>query len=407
MISINVRTMGDTAKFLKEFFERHEISCWICVQMDGGIDFRDAIVDAVKKCHIFLPLINSEWASSGECKDEFNFAKRLNLTSHESGRSLEGENRLPVILPIAFPNLVWNQYPHVELLASSTNFIVHKQSSIITFDAAGINTINSLIRSINALKLKGIPILPFIHLDDTGNIIEVGGSSNGSGSSGGIAGIPILVEDNVVADSIRDITTQMVTLIKQMQTLQSTVSSPQYTNSQTSNGSNSTTGSNTNDGHNGKVASSPLFPLAGWQNSHLRDRYLGMAIEYSWTGVRNTWSVDIVIETRTEGGGQTDQQQQQQQHQPLTVTGHMRWRLINAVPHRNDYDKSRMAAAVQKIADAWEADEVFTGSLDVNSGHYRPLRIHYELYLGIIVPMPRYLLVHVPILLHYVTMGKK
>ena len=33
-------------------------------------------------------------------KDEFNFAKRLNLTSHESGRSLEGESRLPVILPI-------------------------------------------------------------------------------------------------------------------------------------------------------------------------------------------------------------------------------------------------------------------------------------------------------------------
>ena len=36
--------------------------------MDGGIDYRDAIVEAVKKCQIFLPLINAEWAASGECK---------------------------------------------------------------------------------------------------------------------------------------------------------------------------------------------------------------------------------------------------------------------------------------------------------------------------------------------------
>ena len=76
MISINVKTMGKTAEFLKEFFKQRGISCWICTQMSGGIDFREEIVDAVRKCQIFIPLINAEWAGSGECK----VCGQLNLT---------------------------------------------------------------------------------------------------------------------------------------------------------------------------------------------------------------------------------------------------------------------------------------------------------------------------------------
>mmetsp|Transcript_45449 Transcript_45449/g.106283 ORF Transcript_45449/g.106283 Transcript_45449/m.106283 type:complete len:371 (+) Transcript_45449:170-1282(+) len=72
-----------------------------------------------------MPLINDAWARSGECKDEFNLAKRLNLTSTEMGRTREGDPRLPVILPIAFSDLDWDAHSHVQLLAASTNFLVH------------------------------------------------------------------------------------------------------------------------------------------------------------------------------------------------------------------------------------------------------------------------------------------
>jgi hypothetical protein len=68
MISINVRTMASTARVLNDFFEANDISCWVCYEMDAGIDYREEIVAAVKACKIFIPLINAEWASSGECK---------------------------------------------------------------------------------------------------------------------------------------------------------------------------------------------------------------------------------------------------------------------------------------------------------------------------------------------------
>ena len=63
--------------------------------------------------------------TSGECKDEFNFARRRNLTSHERGQTTDGQRRLPIIVPIAFSNLQWDKHEHVELLAASTNFLVH------------------------------------------------------------------------------------------------------------------------------------------------------------------------------------------------------------------------------------------------------------------------------------------
>ena len=223
-------------------------------------------------------------------------------------------------------------------MASSTNFVVHKQSTITTLDGHGINTLNALVKSINQLKLKGIPILPMIQLDESGEVKETGGTEVST----------IDVEENHVSSGIQQVTTQMVNLIKQMQDLQSKASSP---HSQP--GQNSVKGDMAVTKSSGET---PMMPTSGWTNNHLRDRYLGMAIEYSWTGVRNTWSLDVVIETRDTNST------------PMAVTGYMRWRLINAVPHRDNYDKGRMAGSVEKIADGWEADEVFTGKLDVNSG---------------------------------------
>jgi hypothetical protein len=98
--------------------------------MSGGENYRTEIVSVVKSCKVFLPLLNDAWALSGECEDEYSLAKRLNLTSHESGRTIRSEKRQPIMLPVAFSDLKWNQYPHVELLAASTNFIVHRNNTL-------------------------------------------------------------------------------------------------------------------------------------------------------------------------------------------------------------------------------------------------------------------------------------
>ena len=68
----------------------------------------------------------------GECGDEFSLAKRLHLTSHESGRTTREKPRLPIFIPFAFSNLDWNAYPHIQLLAASTNFIVHDAPTLET-----------------------------------------------------------------------------------------------------------------------------------------------------------------------------------------------------------------------------------------------------------------------------------
>ena len=109
-----------------QVFVFNRLKVWICVELSGGDSFRNEIVAAVKKCKVFLPLLNNAWALSGECEDEYSLAKRLNLTSHESMRTKRTERRLPIMMPVAFSDLAWTAHPHVELLAASTNFIVHQ-----------------------------------------------------------------------------------------------------------------------------------------------------------------------------------------------------------------------------------------------------------------------------------------
>ena len=78
-------------------------------------------------------LLNKEWVSSGECEREFAIATRLNLTSYEkglfifeqirmyslittikdffhfvTGTAKRPEPRVPIFIPIAFPNLDWD-----------------------------------------------------------------------------------------------------------------------------------------------------------------------------------------------------------------------------------------------------------------------------------------------------------
>lgn len=125
-ISLNVKSQKKSGDLLKEVLSKYGVTVFICTDLPGGVDFRNAIVEAVKRSSVFLCLINNAWALSGECLDEYNLAKRLNLTSHESGRTSHPSHRLPSILPVAFPDLRWDQHSHVELLAASTNFICCK-----------------------------------------------------------------------------------------------------------------------------------------------------------------------------------------------------------------------------------------------------------------------------------------
>lgn len=124
MISLNVRTMTEVAKALKlNIEEQFNAHVWICTDMVGGMVYRDEIVKAVDKAYAVILLVNNDWAESAECEDEYNYAKRLNLTS-------KIEPRQPLLLPIAFPDLDWQKRGHVRLLMSSTNAIVVKEATV-------------------------------------------------------------------------------------------------------------------------------------------------------------------------------------------------------------------------------------------------------------------------------------
>ncbi len=116
----------DTAIEIKKWLEAGGISCWICTEnLTAGANYRNDIVNAVDNCTVFLPLINSEWAKSGECESEFNYAKRLHLTSHEQGRTQRNSFRKPALVPIAFPDLDWGAHKHIKLLASEVLFFCY------------------------------------------------------------------------------------------------------------------------------------------------------------------------------------------------------------------------------------------------------------------------------------------
>jgi len=125
MISLQCKTMGESSVKLKDFLEKNGLEVWLCMEMAGGESYRDSIVDAIDAADFVVIMLNNEWALSGECTDEYNYAKRLNLTSYETGKSARPDPRRPVFVPIAYNNLDWNAHKHVRLLSSSTNMIVH------------------------------------------------------------------------------------------------------------------------------------------------------------------------------------------------------------------------------------------------------------------------------------------
>jgi hypothetical protein len=125
--------MNASARILKKYLETKGISVWICTDMSGGTDYRSDIFKIVTKCYIFLPLLNTEWRNSGECKEEYNVALRLKLTSYEDKTSIEakGEPRRPVIMPLSFSDLDWKLKDHVFQLGCNANFIPHEGLNLL------------------------------------------------------------------------------------------------------------------------------------------------------------------------------------------------------------------------------------------------------------------------------------
>lgn len=77
MISLNCRTMLPKAQRFRAFLEAHGLKVWLCVNMVGGVDFRDEIIAAVDACEVFLPLINEAWCESKECKVNLTLCPQL------------------------------------------------------------------------------------------------------------------------------------------------------------------------------------------------------------------------------------------------------------------------------------------------------------------------------------------
>jgi len=91
MISFNAKTMTEIAKQLKLLIQKRGFTVFICNDIVIGTEYREDIVDAAKNCRAFLALINEEWASSNECKMEYNIV--LN-------RYLHPEKNKPLIIPV-------------------------------------------------------------------------------------------------------------------------------------------------------------------------------------------------------------------------------------------------------------------------------------------------------------------
>jgi len=104
----------------------------------------------------FIIMLNNEWALSGECVDEYNLAKRMNLTSYETNKVKRPEPRRPVFIPIAYSNLDWNAHKHVRLLAASTNMIPHNGLNLKEGDFQ--STMNTVLASIQkVIQMAGAP----------------------------------------------------------------------------------------------------------------------------------------------------------------------------------------------------------------------------------------------------------
>jgi len=79
-VSLNCASSMGVAEELVTALHGAGISTWMCTSMMPGENFRRSIVERVRRCRFFVPLINSNWLGSGECEWEYNIAQRLSIT---------------------------------------------------------------------------------------------------------------------------------------------------------------------------------------------------------------------------------------------------------------------------------------------------------------------------------------
>ena len=91
-----------------------------------------------------------------------------------------------------------------------------------------------------------------------------------------------------------------------------------------------------------------------WTSAHLKNRYCGLLYEVNDAGYATIWGMKIVIESRdTSTTG------------VVGVTGYIRWRIVDVEPQ---IPLGTWMRYEEKIEQKWEADEVFTGKLDLTLG---------------------------------------
>jgi len=133
MISLQCSSTEKIAKELNEYLHSRGFSTWICIEMQGGINYREEIVINASGSKAMIALMNVKWAESKECRFEFNVALRTSLTKGS-----------PVIIPVILENFDWNAYPLLIGIMANTNGIFFNTSSP---EATWQAVVNSLISS--------------------------------------------------------------------------------------------------------------------------------------------------------------------------------------------------------------------------------------------------------------------
>jgi len=114
MISLQCSSSETIARDLNQFLHSKGVTTWICVEMQGGTNYREEIVINAAGSKSLIALMNTKWAESKECRYEFNIALRTNLTKG-----------FPAIIPIIVENFDWNAYPLLIGVMANTNAIFY------------------------------------------------------------------------------------------------------------------------------------------------------------------------------------------------------------------------------------------------------------------------------------------
>lgn len=70
---------ASVVNIIRDALEENGIDCWVCSRdIDGGEDWADKIVDAIKSCKVFLFLQSKNSAASKQCYKEINLADASN-----------------------------------------------------------------------------------------------------------------------------------------------------------------------------------------------------------------------------------------------------------------------------------------------------------------------------------------